>query len=173
MSIVGFVKGRDVDPCYSDDCISAGQVLWFLGGSMIGSFAGVSLTGRLLGEQGSYGKALVGSMVGTSCVLLATLLTATGAESVWWFVFLSDLLLPAAGATIGFNQHSVAIPLEEGDISFALLRRQMHPLESQALLHMEDSRLYLGIPSPTFRPFKLSTDYIAWEYRIELVSARF
>ena len=177
-SIVGGRIGRKINPCYSDDCISGGELLGFMGGSVIGSSSAVYLTGRLLGETGSYRGALIGSVVGTSSILLTTLLAGALCGGCSWAVyFLSDLLLPSAGATIGFNRQgqkdSAAIHVEEGDVSFAFPSLQMQPPTSEALLHIEDSKLRLRVPSPTFRPILLSKDKVTWEYQIKLVSVRF
>jgi len=160
--IGGAILGFAVYPCSGDDCLGSGSllgliVLGFTGGSIIGSSSGVYLVGRLSGETGSYWATLLGSALGTSGVVLATIatLSVAGEPTAGNVFLLSALTLPAAGATIGFNltkgkeqKDSAAINLEEGNISFAF-----------PSLQMQVSRI------PNHRP--------EIDYTLRLVSARF
>ncbi|MBM3237044.1 hypothetical protein FJZ31_12200 [Candidatus Poribacteria bacterium] len=109
--------------------VGIGTFWGFMGGTFIGSSSGVYLYGRLSGETGSYWATLIGSALGTSGVVLAATSFSGGLSVV---AFIAHLVLPAAGATIGFNmtkgkeqKDSAAISLEGGDISFAFTSLQM------------------------------------------------
>lgn len=174
-AFAGMVSGLEALPDISypfgrcDDCISTGGILGIIGGSTLGGSAGVYLMGRIVDGSGQALPTLVGGVLGAFSAFGVSFLMGGS----WGSLILSSIFLPAAGATIGFNWPSVAIPLEKGNTSFALPRRPMHPLESRALLHMEDDKLRLGIPSSTLRPLQLPRNELGWEYQIRLVSVRF
>ncbi|MBM3237043.1 hypothetical protein FJZ31_12195 [Candidatus Poribacteria bacterium] len=164
-TIVGWRIGDAIDTwTYCDDCVGIGQFLGFMGGTIIGSSSGVYLHGRSSGEKGSYWATLIGSALGTSGVVLATLATNLVEVQyrkdlnppIYVFVFLlSDLILPAAAATIGFNltkgkeqKDSAAINLEEGNISFAFPSLQMQV--SQFPNHRPETEYALCLVSAKF-----------------------
>ena len=122
-------------------------------GLTLGSTAGVGLTAKALNDNGSWGGASWGAL---ACPVLGLLGDGLSGWQMGGYGMLLGALLSPVGATIGYA-----------------LTRGAQPPESQALLHIEDSKLRLGIPSPTFRPVLLPKDEVTWEYQIKLVTMRF
>ncbi len=141
--VIGWKIVSVVDPCrsYVRDIASnkrfcarpsTGPVLGLLGGSIIGTASGVYLYGRSSGETGSHWATLIGSALGEAIFLLEMyVLDEMGILSKMdvlgsFVVGPSFLLLPAAGATIGFNltkgkeqKDSAAITIENDNIRLA------------------------------------------------------
>jgi hypothetical protein len=135
---------------------NAAGVLGGMGGNIIGSSLGVYLYGRSIGETGSYWTTLIGTALGTSGGVLAALASIPFlGEDAFLVFFISEFILPAAGATIGFNmtkgkeqKDSSAINLEEGNISFAFPSLQMQV--SQIPNHRPETDYTLRLVSVSF-----------------------
>jgi uncharacterized protein (UPF0333 family) len=100
-------------------------------------------------------------------------------ERTFWV--LSGIAIEAAGITasyyIGkhFDRQRVINHIKakrQQQKKHAMPQRPQSP-KSQALLHIEDSKLRFGIPALTFRPILLTKSKISWVYQIKLVSVQF
>lgn len=106
------------------DCIPAFTLAGLASGLIIGSASGVSWYGKRRGKRGSFGRAVLGAVLGHiasgAIVALAATTLDSGAVGIP-VVFTAMIGMPALGATIAYKRSSGSPPDAERPISGALL----------------------------------------------------
>lgn len=90
------ILGRDFyyDPCYGDIRLMVGFCVGTPPGAILGLTKGVMIAGKKLGENGSYRKTLLGTLIGTGVGLLV-------GESAWSIIGDHSMVGPIVGVTVG------------------------------------------------------------------------
>lgn len=128
-ALAGFAVGEEMSSY--NDWFSTSSIVGMYAGSAIGSALGVYLVGSSGNVKGSFGKALLGSTIG-SVLSFGSLFVL----SYFGFLFLTPVL-PPLFATLMFNNS---------------LRYKTPPTDGTALLNLRDGKLRLGVPLVNVQP---------------------
>jgi hypothetical protein len=128
---LGAIFGSQVIKADEEALIPGGVALGYLTGSTFGSAFGVYVIGNSEGVKGSFGSALLGSLLGEGAAILVLLLTKS--EAAW---FVSAIALPPIGAALFFNSS---------------LKYKSLPV-SHALLNFNQGDFKVGIPFVRIQP---------------------
>ncbi len=130
----GGVIGYNIDRNSGNDGWFAGfggAIVGYFTGSTVGSALGVYLIGNSGNVKGSFGRALLGSLVGEGAAIIVSLLVRNGTVAA-----ISFITLPPIGAAIFFNSS---------------LKYKSSPV-SQALLNFNKGEFKMGIPYVHIQP---------------------
>jgi len=122
------VAETDDDEWFED---LGGIVLGYCGGSTIGSAFGVYVVGTSGDAKGSFGSALLGSLLGEGAAVLVSIITKDGTAAL-----ISFIALPPIGAALLFNSS---------------LKHKSLPV-SHALLNFNQGDFKIGIPYVHIQP---------------------
>ena len=128
---LGAIFGSQVIKADEEALIHGGAALGYLTGSTFGSAFGVYVIGNSEAVKGSFGSALLGSLLGEGAAILVLLLTKS--EAAW---FVSAIALPPIGAALFFNSS---------------LKSKSLPV-SHALLNFNQGDFKVGIPFVHIQP---------------------
>jgi hypothetical protein len=128
---LGAIFGSQVREVDDEGVIPGRVALGYLTGSTFGSAFGVYVVGNSGDAKGSFGSALLGSLLGEGAAILVLLLTKD--ERVW---FISAIALPPIGAALLFNSS---------------LKSKSLPV-SHALLNFNQGDFKVGIPYVHIQP---------------------
>jgi len=116
-----------------------GVVLGYCGGSSIGSALGVYVVGNSADAKGSFGSALLGSLLGEGAAVLVSIITKDGTAAL-----ISFIALPPIGAALLFNSS---------------LKSKSLPV-SHALLNFNQGDFKIGIPYVHIQPLPGYAKYV-------------
>jgi hypothetical protein len=128
---LGAIFGSQVIKADEEGLIPGGAALGYFPGSAFGSAFGVYVIGNSEGAKGSFGSALLGSLLGEGAAFLVLLVTKS--EGAW---FISAIALPPIGAALLFNSS---------------LKYKSLPV-SHALVNFNQGDFKVGIPYVHIRP---------------------
>ena len=115
----------------SEEIIPMGVVLGYFPGSVFGSALGVVIAGNSAEAKGSFGSALLGSLLGEGAAILVTIMTRNKYAAV-----ISFIALPPIGAALFFNRSLKYRSLEV----------------SHALFNFQKGEFKIGIPYVHIQP---------------------
>jgi len=128
-ALIGYQISKEDDEEWFDGF--GGAILGYFSGSTFGSALGVYIIGNSGEAKGSFGSALLGSLLGEGAAFLVLL--ATKSESAW---FISAIALPPIGAALLFNSS---------------LKSKSLPV-SHALLNFNQGDFKIGVPYVHIQP---------------------